>query len=170
MKDAEHLALHSGVLRRAGQGLELFGGLLAQFQPLHVGGGLIAQLLAARLDCEILLRMRDLGFARVAILGDQVAGEAGEVVVLYLALAAGAEVDHIAGAGKMVCWVVARGLARDHGSLDGLFKAPPLAVPQHWLQVSRAPVFGAVFVVLLERLERLRRCRLQIGLPHRSLH
>ena len=82
--------MHAGLAGGAGEGLELLGRLLAQFQPLQVGGQGVGQLLPAGLDGEVLLGVGDLGLARVAVLGDQVAGEAGEVVIghfLHRALA-----------------------------------------------------------------------------------
>ncbi|MGI9168807.1 MAG: hypothetical protein ACR2FH_01335, partial [Caulobacteraceae bacterium] len=51
---------------------------------------------AARLDGEIFLGVGDLGFSRVAVLGDQVTGEAGEVEIVYFALSARADLDHLA--------------------------------------------------------------------------
>ena len=114
--------------------------------------------------------MGNFRFARVAVLGDEVTGEAGEVVIINHLNRTFTAGDRFAGAGKVMLRVVSRGRARRLGPVNGLFKAPPLAVPQHRLQVSRAPVFGAVFVVLLERLERLRRHRRQIFLAHCSLH
>ncbi len=62
---------------RAGQGLELLGGLLPQLQPLDVGGGLVVQFLAAGLNGEVFLGLCNFRLARVAVLGDEIAGEAG---------------------------------------------------------------------------------------------
>ena len=45
----------------------------------------------------------------VWMLRDEIAGETGEVVVVNRALAARAQADHFAGAGKMVLRAIARG-------------------------------------------------------------
>lgn len=82
VEHAEHLILDTRLLGGAGQGLELFARLLTQLQPFEVGGRLVGEFLAASLDGEVFLRLGDLGFAWVPVLGDEVAGEAGEVVVL----------------------------------------------------------------------------------------
>jgi hypothetical protein len=91
----------------ARQRLEFFGRLFTQFQPLQIGLGLIAQFLPSRLDGKVFLCLGDLGFARVAVLGNQIAGEAGKPVVVYLTFAALADFDHFAGTGKMICRLVA---------------------------------------------------------------
>lgn len=94
-------------------------------------------------------------FGRVAVLGDEVAGEAGEMVVLndlYRALAAR---DRFADAGKVIVLPVSRLLTRGYGALDGLLEASPLAITQQHLQIAGAPVLGAVLVGLFYRLERL---------------
>jgi hypothetical protein len=111
---------------------------------------LIVQLLAAGLDGEVFLGLRNFGLARVAVLGDEVAGKTGKVVIIELSLAAGAQVDHFAGAGKMVFRVIARGLARDHRPFNGLGEAPPLGIAELELKVAGAPEFGSVLVGLLD--------------------
>lgn len=77
VEDAEHAALYSGVLGDPGQGLELFGGLFAQFEAFEVGGVRVGHLLTAGLNGEVLLGVGDFRLARIAVLRDEVAGEAG---------------------------------------------------------------------------------------------
>jgi hypothetical protein len=50
--------------------------LLAQFQALQVGSSLIAELLTACLNGEVFLCLSNFRFARVAVLGDKIAGKA----------------------------------------------------------------------------------------------
>ena len=98
VEDAEHAALHARLTGSTGKGLELLGGLPPQFQPFEVGRQLVGQLLPTGLDGEILLGRGNLRLPRVAVLGNQIAGEAGKLVVFYLldgSLAAG---DRFAGA------------------------------------------------------------------------
>ena len=83
VEDAEHAALHARLPGRPGKGLELLRGLPPQFQPLKVGRQLIGQLLPAGLDGEVFLGRGNLRLLRIAILGDQVAGEAGKLVVRH---------------------------------------------------------------------------------------
>jgi hypothetical protein len=76
VKDAEHAAPDTRLPRRTRQGLELLGGLFAQFESFDIGRGLIAEFLTARLNGKVFLRLRDLGLSRVAVLRDQITGEA----------------------------------------------------------------------------------------------
>jgi hypothetical protein len=99
--------------------------------------------------------MGDLGFPGIAVLGDQVAREAREVVIDDLPLAPRPQADHFASAGKMVIAVVPRLLASGHGFLDGPVEVPPLVVAEQWLDLAGAPVFGPVLVHPLRVLERL---------------
>ena len=54
--------------------------MASQPKPFHVCRRLVAQFQAAGLDGEILRSMGNFGFAWIAVLGDEVAGEAGELV------------------------------------------------------------------------------------------
>ena len=155
VEDAEHAVLHAGPLRGAGQGLEFLGGLLAQLQPLDIGGQLVGKLLPPGLDGKVFLRLGDLRLARVAVHGDEIAGEAGELVVLYRTAAPRAQFDHFAGAGKMVVGVVARLLTRAYGALNGILEPAPLAIAQQGLQIAGALIFGAELVGQLEVFEGL---------------
>src|SRR5690606_23613304 len=111
----------------------------------------------------------DLRFARIAVDGDEVAREPGEVEVVHLALAARSKRDHFAGAGKMVTRLIARLFASVHGPLDDLLEAPPLVVAEQRLQVAGAPVFGTVLVHLFQVLEAFgARCGM-VGHALRSL-
>ena len=153
MEHAEHLALHTCILCRARERLELFTGLLAQIKPLHVGGSLVAKFLPPGLDCEVFLGMGNFRFARVAVLGDEVAGEAGKVVIINHLNRTFTAGDRFAGAGKVMLRAIARGFARSHGAFDRVFKAAPLAVAQQRLQVAGAPVFGTMLVGSSQFLE-----------------
>ena len=84
VEDAEHAVLHAGLAGRAGEGLELLA-RSACAVPAAPGRPPSASdnLLPAGLDGEVLLGDGDLRLARVAVLGDQVAGEAGEVVISH---------------------------------------------------------------------------------------
>lgn len=77
----------------------------------------------------------DLWFARVAVLGDEVTGKAGEVEVYDLARAPFAQRDHFAGAGKMMLHFVARLGTRLVGTGDGLLEPTPLRVAQQRQQI-----------------------------------
>lgn len=153
MKYAKHVALHSGILRGAREGLELVFRLLPEFEPLDIRRVGVRKLLAARLDGEIFLGLRNGGLARISVLRDEVAREAGEVKIENFAFATRPEGDHFAGAGKMIGRFVTRLLARGYGALDRLLEAPPLAVAQKRLQVAGAPVLRAVLVDLSALLE-----------------
>jgi hypothetical protein len=59
-------------------------------------------------------------------------------------LATRSEVDHFAGAGKMIARRIFRLFTRSYRPLDGLFEASPLAVAQQGLQVADNSVFGAI--------------------------
>lgn len=63
---------------------------------------LIHTLMQASLDGKVFLRMRNFRLARIAVLGNQVAGEAGEVVVINAPGTSRSETDHFANIGKMV--------------------------------------------------------------------
>ena len=54
----------------------------------------------------------------------------------------------------MVSRFVPRLLARGLGAADGFLEPPPLAVAEQRLQIARAPIFGTMIVMALERLER----------------
>ena len=62
--------------------------------------------------------------------------------------------DRFAGAGKVMLRVVSGGFAGSHSPLDGILKTPPLAVSEHGLQVTGAPVLRAMLVGLPQFLER----------------
>lgn len=132
---------------------ELLARLPTKFDALHVGGVLVRQFLPPCLHREILLGLRDRRFTRIAILRDQVTGEAREVVVVDLALAARSNGDHFAGAGKMVLHIVSRLRARRHCPPDGILEPSPLAVTKQRREVARAPVACAMFVSALECFE-----------------
>jgi len=114
---------------------------------------LIALFLTAGLYSEIFLCLGDFGFSRVAVLGNEVAGEAGELVIVNHLNRTFTARDRFAGAGKVMLRAVARGFARSHGAFDRVFKAAPLAVAQQRLQVAGAPVFGTMLVGSSQFLE-----------------
>ncbi len=108
VKNAEHAVLNACFSGSAGKGLELLGRLLPQLQPFQVGDSLVGQLLAPRLEREVLLGVGDLRLAGITVLGNQVAGEPGELEVwddLHRALTAG---NRFAGAGKVMARLVTR--------------------------------------------------------------
>ena len=76
VENAEHPAFNSGLTCRAGQGLEFFRSLLAKLKPRHVSCEFVGKFLSTSLDCEILLCPSNLLFARIPVLGNQVAGKA----------------------------------------------------------------------------------------------
>ena len=67
VEDAEHAALDARFSGGAGKGLELLGGLLPQFKPFQVGGGLVGQFLTPGLDGEVFLGVGDLRLAGIAV-------------------------------------------------------------------------------------------------------
>ena len=108
MEYTKHLALHSGVLCRAGECLEFLDSLFSQFQSFEVGRQLVREFLTTGLDSKVFLCLGDFGFARVTVLGDQVTGEAGQVVIGYFTSTSLTQFDHFAGAGKMIPRVISR--------------------------------------------------------------
>jgi hypothetical protein len=101
VEDAEHGVRDPRCPSRPGEILELLTRLLSQVQAFRVGGVRVREFLAAGLDGEVTLGVGDLRLAGVAVLGDQVAGETGEVTVgddLDGSVVPG---DRFAGAGKV---------------------------------------------------------------------
>ena len=68
VEDPEHRVLDAGLPRGTGKRLELLARLFTQFEPFAVGGQLVGQFLATRLDGEVRLRLRDLRLSRIAVL------------------------------------------------------------------------------------------------------
>jgi hypothetical protein len=68
----------------------------------HIGRQLVGQFLTAGLDSEVLLGLGNFWFTRIAVLGNEVAGEAGELVVIYKLHGSLATHDRFAGAGKVM--------------------------------------------------------------------
>jgi len=75
--------------------LDLRGAIPAFIHALGIEQALLDQFGAAGLDGKVGLGESDGLLSRVTVPGDQVAGIAGEHQLIHLALAAGAEVDHI---------------------------------------------------------------------------
>ena len=78
------------------------GELLARSDPFGFEEALLDEFGPAGLDGEVGLREGDFRLLRIAVLRDEITGEAGEHEVFDLALAAGAEVDHFVDVNKMV--------------------------------------------------------------------
>ena len=57
--------------------------LLAYFKTLQIGSQSIGHFLTTRLDSEIFLRCGNLRFAWITVLGNKIAGEAGQMVIVY---------------------------------------------------------------------------------------
>ncbi len=111
VEDAEHGVRDPRLARRSGEVLEFLRGLPAQLQPLQIRGVGVGEFLAAGLDGEVTLGLGDLRLPGIAILGDQVAGKAGQVVVVDNLDGSLTPSDRFAGAGKVMVAVVARLLA-----------------------------------------------------------
>lgn len=111
VKDAEHAVLYSRPASRSREGFKFLRCLLADFHPLHIGGQRLGHLLTSGLYGEIFLRFSDFRFARIAVLGDQITGKTGKLVVFDFSYGSRSDFDHFAGAGKMVLWVISRLLA-----------------------------------------------------------
>ena len=108
----------------------LFGGgeLLAGGDAHGFKEALLDQLRAAGLDGEVSLGKGDLLLPGIAILGDKVAGVAGEHDVINLTPGARADFDHFVDVNKMVCGAVAGDLAGGFGlGNSGLVEVAPLA-------------------------------------------
>jgi hypothetical protein len=101
--------------------------LPAQFQAFQIRGLRFGKLLLAGLNGKIFLRIDNFRLARVAVLRDEIASKARKLVIRYFALATRPEVNHFAGAGKMVGGIIARFLARNHRAHDASSKR------RHWL-------------------------------------
>ena len=98
-----------------GQFLFRGGELLAGGDALGFEQALLDQLGTAGLDGEVGLGKGDLLLPGVAILGDEVAGVAGEHDVINLTPGAGADFDHFVDVNTMVCGAVAGDLAGGFG-------------------------------------------------------
>jgi hypothetical protein len=53
----------------------------------------------------------------------------------------------------MIGRIVARLFTRNHGALDRIFKATPLAVTEHGLNLSGIPIFRAMLVEVFQIFE-----------------
>ncbi len=65
----------------------------------------IGQLLATSLNGKVLLGLCDFRFSGVAVLGDEVTGEARKVIIFDLSCGLTSDLDHFVGADKMVARV-----------------------------------------------------------------
>jgi len=102
------------------------------------------EFLPTGLDGEISLGEGDFGlFEGVAILGDQVAGIAGEGNFFDAALGAAADFDYFADIGKMVFPFFARTFVSVFGFFNGVQEIVSFGITQNGLQFAGAPAFGS---------------------------
>src|SRR5690606_9683029 len=100
------------------------------------------QLCPSGLQCEVSLGKRNFRLARIPVLGNQIAGVAGEHDVVDLSLAARADVDHFVNVNKMVRDTMSRDVARRFGLGYGTTgEIPPFGIPQEMLNIARQPEF-----------------------------
>lgn len=85
----------------------------------------------------------DCVLARIAVLGDEVAGVAGEYEVFDAALGTATQSDHFRDATKMVSCVVTACSARLYGTFDGGLEIFPARVAQRLHEVADKPEFDA---------------------------
>ena len=105
------------------------------------------QLLLSCLNGKIGLADGNHLFARVAVLGDEVAGIARELVVLDLALGALAGLDHFRGLTKMILTCGSRSIPRHFRPLYCNREVFPAPVSQKLHDVARIPELDAAFRV-----------------------
>ncbi len=120
---------------------ELFAGV----EPLLVGQPALDHFLASGLHGEVRLGERHGILGRIGVLRDQVAGVAGEGVVLDLLFlfAPVSQRNHFADFEKMVRWIVSGPIASRHRSIDHAGEIGPPLVVEYALQVAREPELGA---------------------------
>ena len=136
-------------------GEDLFGlaQLAAGVEPLLVGEPLFDHLLAAGLHGEIRLGERDRVLRRVGILGDEVAGVAGEGDSRdTLRDVFAADVVDFIDRQEMVVGRVAGQLAGHDRLVDHLLEIGPADVAEHLLQVAGQPELGAGGGLLVDEL------------------
>lgn len=111
-----------------GQRFFRFAQTFASVEPGLQAHAVFDQLLLAGLDGEVALCEGDGFLAWVAVLGDQVAGVAGEHEVVDGALGTATKFDHFRDATKMVADRVTRGFTGLNGAIDCILNVFP-AVP-----------------------------------------
>ncbi len=76
------------------------------------------------------LGIGDLGFAWIAVLGDEVTIETGEVLIRHFLPRTLITGDRFAHARKVICWIITRLLTGGYGLQGRVFKAAPLLVSE----------------------------------------
>jgi hypothetical protein len=131
---------------------------------LGVEKPLLDQLCATGLDGEIGLGEGDFLLARIAILGDEIAGIAGEHEIVNFTLRALAELDHFVDVNKMIGNHVARDFAGDFRLGDGsLVEVAPLGIAEKLLEIASQPVFDAALGLLGVAFESLGELMNEVG-------
>jgi len=100
----------------------------ARGEALEVFLTLLGGLLLAGLNGKVGLRAGNGRLARIAVLGDEVAGVAGELVIGYFTFGAATRRNHFVGADKMVFWRYTRLFGRHYCPTDRLLKHTPSSV------------------------------------------
>lgn len=122
---AKASVVHATLEDVVGQGFFRGSQLLPGFQAAHELHPLFDQLLLPRLQGKVALGKGDGLLPRVTVLGDEVAGVAGEHKVFDLALSALAVGDQFRDATKMVFRVVTSCFAGLYGALNGGLEVLP---------------------------------------------
>ena len=122
----------------------------------------------AGLNGEIGLGEGDFLLSGIAVLGDEVAGIAGEHEIVNLTLAAGAEINHFVDVNKMVLDGMTRDFTGGLGLGNGGVEVAPLIVTEQVLQVTGEPVFDATLGLLGAGFEGAGECLDKFGV-HRFM-
>ena len=142
--DEREVVVAAGLLVDDGrQFLLRFAQFFAGLNPFGVQQPLLDDFGPAGLDGEVGLGEGDLLLSGITVLGDEVAGIAGEQDVLHLPGAARAERHHFVGVNKMVGDAMSADVTGCFGLGDDRREVAPLLVPEQVLQVARQPVFDA---------------------------
>lgn len=113
-----------------GQYLFRFAQAVAGIEPGLQAHAILDQFLLAGLDGKVALGEGDGFLARIAVLGNQVAGVAGEHEIVDETLGAATKFDHFRDATKMVADRVASGFTGLDGTIDGGLEIFPTGVPE----------------------------------------
>lgn len=147
LRTSSALGKSSGLIPRrssSARTFELFSTLPQAFEFFN---SLLDDFSLARLNGKVRLRKGDLVFARIAILGDQIAGIAREHIILNGSLCSLSCCDHLSDVGKMILNCIACILTCYLCLFDNDCKIFPLIVAQQLLQIARIPKLDAILLM-----------------------
>ncbi|MCU0747977.1 MAG: hypothetical protein MUF13_00320, partial [Akkermansiaceae bacterium] len=125
-----------------------FGGpeFVPGLQPAKEADAFLNEFLFSRLEGKVALGEGDRLLPGVSVLGDQVAGIAGQHEVLDFALPALAVGDQFRDATKMMFRFVTRCLTRLNGPLNGSHEVFPTGIAERFLKIAGEPKFDPVVI------------------------